>query len=74
MKLARLWHRENDTQERNENARIAYEALMTVTLRKPDSDEYKVFSNKVKERSRDQYGDSIYGEEDVSYCQHINYY
>ena len=64
-KIERPWYRENDTEERNEKARRAYEALMTVTLRKPDSHEYKTFSEEVKRRARQQYGDSVYGEEEV---------
>jgi atrial natriuretic peptide receptor A len=47
-------------------AKRAFEALMTVTLRKPDSEEYKKFSEEVKRRARKEYGDSIYGEEEVS--------
>ncbi|KAK2143904.1 hypothetical protein LSH36_801g03048 [Paralvinella palmiformis] len=39
---------------------------MTVTLRKPDSEEYKKFSEEVKRRARQEYGDSIYGEEEVN--------
>mgnify|MGYP001552329052 CR=1 FL=1 len=64
-KIERPWYRENDTEERNEKAKRAYQALMTVTLRKPDSEEYKTFSEEVKSRARSQYGDSVYGEEEV---------
>lgn len=38
---------------------------MTVTLRKPDSKEYKVFSEHVKLRAELQYGNFTYGEEEV---------
>ena len=38
---------------------------MTVTLRKPDSTEYHKFSEEVKRRAREQYGDHIYGKEEV---------
>ncbi|ELT96795.1 hypothetical protein CAPTEDRAFT_124162 [Capitella teleta] len=65
-KIERPWYRENDTEERNEKARRAYESLMTVTLRKPDSDKYKTFSEEVKSRARNQYGDSVYGDEEVN--------
>ncbi len=59
------WHRDSDTKERNSLARKAYEALMTVTLRKPDSLEYKKFSEEVKRRAQQQYGNFTYGEEEV---------
>ncbi len=41
---------------------------MTVTLRKPDSVEYKKFSEEVKRRAADQkeFGNFTYGEEEVS--------
>jgi len=65
-KIARPWYRANDTDERNANARAAYESLMTITLRKPDSEEYREFSTEVKRRAKDKYGESIYGEEEAS--------
>ena len=61
----RPWYRANDSQENNELARRAYDALMTVTLRKPDSEEYKKFSEEVKRRAREEYGNFTYGEEEV---------
>ncbi|XP_052786457.1 atrial natriuretic peptide receptor 1-like isoform X2 [Mya arenaria] len=60
------WYRENDTQERNEKAKKAYEALMTVTLRKPTSPEYKNFSREVKRRAKSRYENFTYGEEEVN--------
>ena len=63
MKQEKPWEDGNDTPERNAKARKIYESLMTVTLRKPDSEEYRNFSEEVKRRARIQYGDSVYGEE-----------
>ena len=63
--IERPWYRKNDTEERNEKARRAYQALMTVTLRKPDSKAYHKFSEEVKRRARKLYGDHIYGKEEV---------
>ncbi|KAL4216489.1 Nitrogen permease regulator 2 [Mactra antiquata] len=60
------WFREDDTEERNKKARKAYEALMTVTLRKPTSPEYKNFSNEVKRRAKHYYENFTYGEEEVN--------
>lgn len=59
------WYREGDTPERNEKAKKAYEALMTVTLRKPTSPEYKNFSMEVKRRAKEKYENFTYGEEEV---------
>lgn len=61
------WYRKNETDERNQKARKAYEALMTVTLRKPTSPEYKNFSNEVKRRAKQHDENFTYGEEEVSY-------
>lgn len=63
--IEKPWYRPNDTAERNEMARKAFEALMTVTLRKPDSQEYKTFSEEVKRRAEQEYDESIYGDEEV---------
>ncbi|XP_052264971.1 atrial natriuretic peptide receptor 1-like isoform X4 [Dreissena polymorpha] len=60
------WYREGDTPERNEKAKKAYEALMTVTLRKPTSPEYKNFSMEVKRRAKEKYENFTYGEEEVN--------
>lgn len=59
------WYRPEDPPERNERARRAYEALMTVTLRKPTSPEYHRFSEEVKKRARMKYANFTYGEEEV---------
>jgi len=60
------WLRENDTDENNKKAKKAYEALMTVTLRKPTSPEYKNFSMEVKRRAKIRYTNFTYGEEEVN--------
>ncbi|XP_046576411.1 atrial natriuretic peptide receptor 1-like isoform X1 [Haliotis rubra] len=62
----RPWFRENDTEDRNKKARLAYEALMTVTLRKPTSPEYRRFSEEVKRRAAQMYKNFTYGEEEVN--------
>ena len=50
--LQKPWYRANDTDENNAAARRAYESLMTITLRKPDSPEYLNFSRQVIKRAR----------------------
>ncbi|XP_076439161.1 atrial natriuretic peptide receptor 1-like [Babylonia areolata] len=62
----RPWFRTNDTQARNQKARKAYEALMTVTLRKPTSPEYRAFSNLVKEKAEKNDPNFTYGEDEVN--------
>jgi len=46
-------------------ARKACEAVLTVTLRKPDSPEYKRFSDDVKARAKREYNETISGDEEV---------
>lgn len=58
--LERPWYRSHDPPERNEKAKKAYEALMTITLRTPDSEEYKRFSEEVKKRAMETYGNATY--------------
>ncbi|KAL1122573.1 hypothetical protein AAG570_002903 [Ranatra chinensis] len=40
------WFVKNDTEERNARAKKAYTALLTVTAKTPDSDNYRNFSDK----------------------------
>ncbi|XP_076650294.1 atrial natriuretic peptide receptor 1 [Halictus rubicundus] len=49
------WRVETDTEERNEKARKAYQALLTVTPRTPDNVEYLNFSRKVKSLALSKY-------------------
>ncbi|GFR93797.1 guanylate cyclase [Elysia marginata] len=53
--MSKPWYRENDTDQRNANAKTAYESLMTVTLRKPTGTKYRKFSDAVKERAAQMY-------------------
>jgi len=41
------WLDRNDTEERNEKAKKAYAALLTVTALTPQNEEYKTFSEDV---------------------------
>lgn len=69
--LKQPWNRSdvNDTTD-NEKARRIYDYLLTITLRKPDSIKYQQFSSEVKRRALQQYGgDSIYGNEEVSWLR-----
>lgn len=59
------WRVEGDTEERNEKARKAYEALLTVTTSTPDNHEYHNFSREVKTLARDKYN-FTFGESSVS--------
>ncbi|XP_035740705.1 atrial natriuretic peptide receptor 1-like isoform X2 [Vespa mandarinia] len=49
------WKLEGDTDERNEKARKAYQALLTVTARTPDDLEYLNFSREVKSLAQSKY-------------------
>uniref|UniRef100_A0A1I8GAT2 Guanylate cyclase n=1 Tax=Macrostomum lignano TaxID=282301 RepID=A0A1I8GAT2_9PLAT len=61
----RPWRRVNDTAERNSKAFRAYRSLMTITLRKPNSPEYRNFSRQVKELAYHKYN-FTYPEEEVN--------
>ncbi|EZA53250.1 Atrial natriuretic peptide receptor, partial [Ooceraea biroi] len=49
------WRVEGDTDERNEKARKAFQALLTVTARTPDNLEYLNFSREVKSLAQSKY-------------------
>ena len=63
-KLRRPWYDANDTAENNEKARRIYESVMTITLRKPDSERYRNFSREVKRIAKQEYNDSSYDDDD----------
>nr|XP_006813370.1 PREDICTED: atrial natriuretic peptide receptor 1-like [Saccoglossus kowalevskii] len=50
------WNRGEDGDGRDEDAKEAYRALMTLTLRKPDTTEYNDFAREVKRRALRDYG------------------
>ncbi|KAI3379471.1 hypothetical protein SNEBB_001321 [Seison nebaliae] len=50
--LNRPWYRENDTDERNERARKAYEALLILTIRKPSMEHFDEFSKRVEAKTK----------------------
>jgi len=62
--LEKPWYRLNDMEENNAAARRAYESLMTITLRKPDSPEYHNFSRQVKKLAREQSGAEPYDDDE----------
>lgn len=43
----RPWYETDDSDNRNEKAKKAYQALMTITTRKPEDEEYQHFSDEV---------------------------
>ena len=47
----RPWESASSTPAENERAREAYEALLTVTLKKPNTSEYRAFSEKIRNRT-----------------------
>lgn len=60
------WNIEGDTPERNEKAKKAYTALLTITARQPDDDEYRMFSKDVKDLAKEKYNYSFAENETVS--------
>lgn len=59
------WHVHNDTDIRNERARKAYTALLTVTARTPNNEAYRNFSSEVKKVAKEKYN-FTFGNESVS--------
>ncbi|XP_025194513.1 atrial natriuretic peptide receptor 1 [Melanaphis sacchari] len=59
------WYVGNDTAERNERAKKAYSALLTVTARTPNNEAYRNFSVEVKHVAEKKYN-YTFGNESVS--------
>ncbi|KAK8787571.1 hypothetical protein V5799_022652 [Amblyomma americanum] len=51
----RPWYRETDSAERNQRARRAYEALMVVQTRIPESSEFSHFKQALQETARKEF-------------------
>ncbi len=51
----RPWFDESDNEENNRRSKHAYEALLTVTARVPDTHEYAVFTNDVNQIARAEF-------------------
>uniref|UniRef100_A0A336LM52 Guanylate cyclase n=1 Tax=Culicoides sonorensis TaxID=179676 RepID=A0A336LM52_CULSO len=60
------WYNESDTDERNERAKNAYSALLTVTARQPEDEVYRNFSNEVKRLANEKYNYTFGENETVS--------
>ena len=60
----RPWYRVGDVKN-NEDARKAYASVLTVTLRKPNSPQYRLFSEQVKQRTKELYPNFTYNESEV---------
>ncbi|XP_063382132.1 atrial natriuretic peptide receptor 1-like isoform X3 [Cydia fagiglandana] len=60
------WKVEGDTDERNERARRAYSAVLTVTSPAPEKEEYLEFSDQVKELAAKKYNYTFGKDEVVS--------
>lgn len=63
---SRPWLEVTDTDERNDKARKAYEALLTITTRKPDNAEYQKFSDEVKVLAKEKYNYTFVENEQIS--------
>lgn len=63
--LEKPWYRAHDSEANNTLARRAFESVLTVTLRRPDSDEHRAFASEVQRRAKDMQGYDVYtpGEE-----------
>ncbi|ESN97917.1 hypothetical protein HELRODRAFT_114062 [Helobdella robusta] len=60
------WHKKGESEERNLLAKKGFETLLTITMKKPESNEYKIFSKEIKRKAHEQYGEPLFGKEDVN--------
>ncbi|XP_004518355.2 atrial natriuretic peptide receptor 1 isoform X2 [Ceratitis capitata] len=60
------WYDKNDTIENNERARKAYTAILTLTPKQPNDEDYTKVSNKIKSIATEKYNYTFQENEDVS--------
>lgn len=66
-KDSRPWYDEKDDEnDRNAKAKKAYEALLTITTRKPEDEEYQKFSDEVKDVAKRKYNYTFVEDEQIS--------
>ena len=65
-KESKPWFELNDTNARNEQARKAYQALLTITTKKPEDEEYQEFSKQVKLLAEEKYNYTFEDHEEIS--------
>ncbi|XP_055387784.1 atrial natriuretic peptide receptor 1 [Condylostylus longicornis] len=63
---AQPWFNANDTQENNERAKKAFSALLTVSPKQPDNDEYTKFSEEIKSIATKKYNKTYEPDESIS--------
>ncbi|EFX72574.1 hypothetical protein DAPPUDRAFT_201000 [Daphnia pulex] len=49
------WYNKSETDEQNQRSKRAYEALLTVSARVPDTEQYRDFSDEVKRIAREEF-------------------
>ena len=62
-KTRKPWYVEGDTDDNNNRAKNAYTALLQLIARQPEDDDYKKFSNEVKNLTKEKYK-YIYAEDE----------
>ncbi|CAG9806122.1 unnamed protein product [Chironomus riparius] len=62
----RPWFEQDDNNDRNEKAKKAYQALLTITTRKPEDEEYQKFSDEVKKLALTKYNYTFNENEQIS--------
>lgn len=60
------WFRANDTEENNQKARLAYEALLIVTAKEPEYREFEKFYLSIKEIAKQKFNYD-YQKEEVTF-------
>lgn len=60
------WYNSTDSKERNDRAKNAYTALLTITAKQPHDEEYIAFSDELKELALSEYNFSFTEDEPVS--------
>ncbi|XP_061389201.1 atrial natriuretic peptide receptor 1, partial [Musca vetustissima] len=60
------WYDKNDTAENNERARKAYTAMLTVTPKQPDDEEYTKVSDEIKSIAKAKYNYTFHDNEPIS--------
>jgi len=69
--LARPWYDATKSLAENDRTKKAFKSVLSITLKKPNNQQYIQFSKEVKEKAKEEFPNVQYAEEEVVWCNQL---
>jgi len=69
--LARPWYDATKSLAENDRTKEAFKSVLSITLKKPNNQQYIQFSKEVKEKAKEEFPNVQYAEEEVVWCNQL---